>query len=90
MWKDSGPHYRNYAVVGSVGMHLLPKHNLDSSAINFGPASHWKGICDAKFGQNNVVLSHAVTDTEVNNVEDYIQVLQDYIQSRPPYPTPQA
>ena len=77
VWKDSGPHYRNYGVVGSVGMHVIDKYTLDSSAIIFGPAAHWEGISDARFSQNNAALSQDVVEHNVINVDDYIKVLQD-------------
>ena len=77
MWKDNGPHYKNFAVVGSVGMHVVDKHYLDSSYINHGPASHWRGNLDSKLGTNNMELSHAVAGREVINIDDYIDVLQD-------------
>ena len=71
-------------------MHVVEKYNLDSSAINFGPVAHWKGICDAKFGQNNSTLKQIAAEREINNAEDYVAMLQDYIQSRPPYPATQT
>ena len=57
-------------------MHVPDKYDVDAG-IFFGPASHWKGFCDAKFGHNNGVLAAAVTETDVTCIADYHAVLKE-------------
>ena len=76
-WTDSGPHYKNYACLGSLGMHVPNRYETDAGVF-YGPASHWKGFCDAKFGGMNGVMKEAVTRTDITTIAEYHAVLKDF------------
>ena len=60
-------------------MHIPNRYAVDTK-VNYDPANHWKGICDAKFGHMNGTMDAAVTYKDVTSIAEYHAVL------RGPYP----
>ena len=59
-------------------MHVPNTYGVDVGNY-FGPASHWKGFCDGKFGCMNGALDAAVAERDVASIEDYHAVLKEFL-----------
>ena len=75
-WTDSGPHYRSYECLGSMGMHVADRWEKNVWAY-FGPPAHWKGECDGKFSHMNRATRMAAQEDSINNIPDLVHVFEE-------------
>jgi hypothetical protein len=70
-WSDAGTHFRNYTVLGALGVTIPEQYKL-STAVNFGPESHFKNPADGQFA----VFDNSVSDwTQRNEIHDEAQLV---------------
>ena len=77
-WTDSGPHYRSYECLGSLGMHV-PEYFEKSSWVYYATPAHWKGECDGKLSHMNKATVTAAMEDDINDIGDLIHVFEDHM-----------
>ena len=56
-------------------MHVPNRYEVDTG-ICYGPASHWKGICDGEFGGMNGAMAATVAERDVAIIAENHDVLK--------------
>ena len=51
-----------------------------TEASIFGPGAHWKGMADGKFSQMNSALARAVSEYDVEDIDQFHSMLKDLLQ----------
>jgi hypothetical protein len=75
-WSDVGPHFLSSRWVGYWLYHMVKKHRVHST-INFFPAGHGKGACDAHGGRFKKWKRTAAKKMYICSVEGYVRVMSD-------------
>ncbi len=77
LWCDSGPHFRSYKFLTTLGLRTLEKWNVRQVDINYGAEHHYKSRCDGQFGTTSSWRRDAAKKGTLSTIEDVVTVLNE-------------